>query len=140
MSTQYCTNKKLDASEVDAHSSLIPAFVYVFYAVKSYQQFRKEYFFQHFVIMSMKHSTQVYSSSSKGKSLTTTSYSISRSMLRPHIITEKLSRHRFTTRAFKAQSKCIYAFDLISLPLYHVAAGLLGSLSVGSNLRPQIEA
>lgn len=54
-----------------------------------------------------------------------------------HIITTNLSRHHLATHAFKALSKCIYAFDPIYLPLYHVAAGLLGSLSVGSNLGPQ---
>lgn len=59
---------------------------------------------------------------------------------RPHVINVSLSRHRLAMCAFKAQSERIYAFDPISLPLYHVAAGLLGSLSVGSNLRPQIEA
>lgn len=57
-------------------------------------------------------------------------------MSRPHIIYANASHHCVATCAFKAQSKCIYAFDRISLPLYHVAVGLLGSLSVGSNLRP----
>lgn len=98
---------------------------------------QRKCFFQRIVLCV--HSTQTHRSSTREKSLTTTSYSISCFMSRPHIISANISCHRLTTCAFKAQSKCIYAFDPISLPLYHVAVGLLGSLSVGSNLRPQIE-
>lgn len=82
------------------------------------------------------HSTQTYYRRTRGKSLTAASYSISRLMSSPHIITANLSCDRLVMRAFKVQSKCIYAFDPISMSLYHVAVGLLGSLSVGSNLRP----
>lgn len=101
---------------------------------------RRKRFPQQIFEISIKHSTQTYDSGTREKPLTTASHSISRFMSRPHIIIVNLSRHRLATRRFKVQSKCIYAFDPISLPLYHVAAGLLGSLSVGSNLRPQIEA
>lgn len=95
-----------------------------------------ERFLSQIVTISIHRSTQTYRRRTRGKSLTTASYSISHFMSRPHIITANLSRHRLVMRAFKAQSKWIYAFDPISLSLYHVAAGLLGSLSVGSNLRP----
>lgn len=94
-------------------------------------------FFQQIFQISIKHSTQTYCSSTREVS---NHHLLFNFMSRPHIITVNLSRHLLASRAFKVQSKCIYAFDPISLPLYHVAVGLLGSLSVGSNLRPQIEA
>lgn len=64
--------------------------------------------------------------STGGKSLTTRSYSISHFMSRPHIITANLSRHRLTTRAFKAQSKMHICFwSNISAPL-SCCSGIIG--------------
>lgn len=70
-------------------------------------------------------------------SITTTSSSISRSTSSAHLITATLSRHRLPSKP--SQNACVLLIQYLC-PLYHVAAGLLGSLSVGSNLRPQIEA
>lgn len=72
------------------------------------------------------HSMQTSARRTRKKSRSATSYSILCFISRPHIITANLSRHRLAMSAFKAQSKCIYAFDPISLPPLSCCSWIIG--------------